>query len=307
MRVLSVGEILWDVFPDKELLGGAALNFSANMVRLGSEAALITGVGCDDRGACARECAARLGVGSAFFQTVKEASTGLAHVTFSDDGEPHFDIPRPAAFDFVTLSSAERERILGMKPDWLYFGTLLQCQPNVERLTRELVAMLPDCQCFYDMNLRPGAWNLPLIERLCGMATVLKLNEAEERTLEGLDQSRRASFSVEAFCRRWSMEYTLDCICVTQSAGGCSIYRDGCLHHVAGYPAVVQDTVGAGDGFAAAFLHGYDHRWPTVVIGRFANAVGATIASRPGATPAWSLEECLALVSMASEGQRSVN
>jgi sugar/nucleoside kinase (ribokinase family) len=41
MEVLSVGEILWDVFLDRELLGGAPLNFSVNAVRLGGTAALM--------------------------------------------------------------------------------------------------------------------------------------------------------------------------------------------------------------------------------------------------------------------------
>ena len=45
MRVLSIGEILWDIFPDQERLGGAALNFSANIGRLGDSATLITAVG----------------------------------------------------------------------------------------------------------------------------------------------------------------------------------------------------------------------------------------------------------------------
>jgi len=306
MRVLSVGEILWDVFLDKELLGGAALNFSANMVRLGSSAALITGVGRDDRGGRAREGAAHLGVETSFVQEIEEASTGVAHVTFSDDGEPHFEIPRPVAFDFVTLSLKDREDILVLRPDWLYFGTLQQLRPNIESLTRELAGMLPDCKCFYDMNLRPGAWNMPLIERLCGLSTILKLNEAEARTLAALDYSE-AEFSIEAFCRHWSMKHKVDCICVTQGADGCSIYRDGRLCRVAGYPAIVEDTVGAGDGFASALLYGYDHNWPLDAIGRFANAVGATIASRAGATPAWSLQECFELASMPAEIKRSLN
>lgn len=298
MRVLSVGEILWDVFPNKELSGGAALNFSANIVRLGSTAALITGVGCDDRGALARARAAELGVDTTFVQDVAEASTGVAHVTLSNDGEPHFEIPRPVAFDFVTLSPENREKLLALRPDWLYFGTLLQLQPHIESLTRNLATTLPSCRCFYDMNLRPRAWNLPLVERLCAMSTILKRNEAEARTLAALDKSTKAGVSLEAFCKHWSTKHMLECICVTQGADGCSIYRDGQLHSVAGYPAVVEDTIGAGDGSAAAFLYGCDQMWPLNAIGRFANAVGATIASRAGATPAWSLQECLELASI---------
>lgn len=50
MQVLSIGEVLWDVFADRELLGGAPLNFSGNTARFRDSAALITAVGSDERG-----------------------------------------------------------------------------------------------------------------------------------------------------------------------------------------------------------------------------------------------------------------
>jgi fructokinase len=56
------------------------------------------------------------------------------------------------------------------------------------------------------------------------------------------------------------------------------------------------DTVGAGDAFAAAFLHGVQLQWPMQRIGVFANAVGATVASRAGATPDWTPDDCLQLM-----------
>ena len=56
-----------------------------------------------------------------------------------------------------------------------------------------------------------------------------------------------------------------------------------------------QDTVGAGDAFAAAFIHGLSLQWPPAEIADFANRVAALVASRPGGTPAWTLEEVRAL------------
>jgi fructokinase len=54
----------------------------------------------------------------------------------------------------------------------------------------------------------------------------------------------------------------------------------------------VVDTVGAGDAFSAGFLHGYQRSWPLEHTARFANALGALVASRAGATPVFSLDEC---------------
>jgi fructokinase len=62
-----------------------------------------------------------------------------------------------------------------------------------------------------------------------------------------------------------------------------------------GYKVHAQDTVGAGDAFAAAFVHGLSLRWPTAEIADFANRVAALVASRPGGTPHWTVEEALNL------------
>jgi fructokinase len=45
----------------------------------------------------------------------------------------------------------------------------------------------------------------------------------------------------------------------------------------------MADPVGAGDAFAAAFLHGLNARWPAAQIAEFANRMGALAVSRPGA------------------------
>jgi fructokinase len=62
-----------------------------------------------------------------------------------------------------------------------------------------------------------------------------------------------------------------------------------------GYTVQARDTVGAGDAFAAAFIHGLSSQWPAAEIADFANRVAALVASRPGGTPQWTLEEARAL------------
>jgi fructokinase len=310
MQVLSVGEILWDVFPERELLGGAPLNFSANAVRLGNTAALITAVGDDERGRLAQDAMAALGVSTEFVRVIPGMATGVALVTTSPDGEPRFEIPRPAAFDFLEMPAEALERAKRLNPDWLYFGTLIHTDEHVEQITRNVSDLLPGVRCFYDMNLRTGSWNLPLVQRLCELATILKLNEFEARTLGDLAGIGAEDFSLGEFCRRWAAVYGIDSICVTLGPAGCLVFENGAAYTVPGYPAIVQDTVGAGDAFAAAFLHGYHHGWPVLRTARFANALGSIVASRAGATPEWSLEECLELAAIpwaqavAGDGQR---
>jgi fructokinase len=294
MQVLSIGEILWDVFPDQELLGGAPLNFSLNTARLGDSATLITAVGNDQRGQAALSAMKSLGLSTEFVQTVDNLPTGVANITTSPAGEPRFEIPRPAAFDATGESEQILKSAAALEPDWIYFGTLLQTEANAFRATQELANSVPGMRRFYDMNLRQGHWTLPLVERLCRMSTVLKLNEVEAKTLDHLIGVGGGAFSIEDFCTQWAERFFLEAICVTLGPQGCCVYQNGFAHLVPGYSISVQDTVGAGDAFAAAFLHGYHRGWPVVKTARFANALGSIVASRAGATPAWTIEECLA-------------
>ena len=50
MNCIVYGEVLWDVYPDKSVIGGAPFNFAAHLSLLGEKVYLITGVGRDKLG-----------------------------------------------------------------------------------------------------------------------------------------------------------------------------------------------------------------------------------------------------------------
>jgi fructokinase len=295
MRILSIGEILWDVFPDREFLGGAPLNVCANLQRCGDTAVLLSGVGDDERGRLALRTMEGLGLTTDFVQVTAKSATGIATVGKDAAQETVFTIPRPAAFDEIEVTPGVAIRLEGFAPDWLYMGTLLQVQPRMEKLVQDLLVRLPGTRCFYDMNLRAGHWNLELVQRLCAIASVLKLNEGEAELLFRLTGGVQGEFTLESFCSDWARRFRIDVICVTLGPDGCFIYADRKASQFEGIRIDVSDTIGAGDAFASAFLHGYHSGWSIEECARFANALGALVASRPGATPAWSLEECHAL------------
>ena len=45
MNILSFGEILWDIYPEKRRIGGAPLNFAAHMARHGHNTFMLSAVG----------------------------------------------------------------------------------------------------------------------------------------------------------------------------------------------------------------------------------------------------------------------
>ena len=123
-----------DIFDDTEILGGAALNFSANIQRLGGAATLISGVGADDRGHRAINAMKHLGLKTEAIQIVAGEATGIAFVQSEPGGETTFHIPRPAAFDRIDTHISAKA--LG-SIDWIYFGTLLQTEPVLEAFIAE--------------------------------------------------------------------------------------------------------------------------------------------------------------------------
>jgi fructokinase len=80
--------------------------------------------------------------------------------------------------------------------------------------------------------------------------------------------------------------YDLKLVCVTRGNGGSLLVsRDECSEHP-GFRVKIADTVGAGDAFTAALVHGYLRGEPLAEINETANRVGAWVASQSGATPA---------------------
>src|SRR5690348_13166913 len=124
--IVSIGEVLWDLFPDAEYLGGAPFNFAANCARLGHRVLFVSAVGKDTLGQRTLQAIQACGVSSEFVDRVSEADTGTVRVEFDADGQPQYTIDRPAAYDFVRLDESVMKSIITSRPDFVYFGTLSQ-------------------------------------------------------------------------------------------------------------------------------------------------------------------------------------
>src|ERR1044072_8543351 len=107
MTIVSIGEILWDVFPDSVRLGGAPFNFAGHAHRLGHSVVLLSAVGDDEQGWVARSRAAALGLPTQHIQVAEGKATGSVSIELSTEGHPDFTIHRPAAYDYLTLDAAQ--------------------------------------------------------------------------------------------------------------------------------------------------------------------------------------------------------
>ena len=297
VRIVSVGEILWDVIGENEYLGGAPLNFAAHAQKLGHEVYPLSAVGADKRGQKGIQMLKSRGMSTQFIQVLGDQPTGTAEVELDMEGKPTFRIVRPVAYDFVDLTDHELTQIAKLTPEWIYLGTLYHMSRHSLASTNKLLAAAPKARRFYDINLRDGHWSLATVEQLCSLTNAIKLSDFEAESLDAsVDASEGPSDSIEDFCRRWTARFGFEAICVTFGERGCAIFKDGKFTRASGYHITVADTVGAGDAFSAAFVHGLSQGWDAYQIACWANAVGALVASRSGPIPDWTIAEAHALM-----------
>ena len=112
MRIVCIGEILWDVIGPSEYLGGAPLNFAAHLRKLGHEAFLVSAVGDDDRGRRALDGLQKCDLSADFVQVIPGKPTGTAEVELDAEGKPMFHIKRPAAYDFVDVTRRTKSSVV---------------------------------------------------------------------------------------------------------------------------------------------------------------------------------------------------
>jgi fructokinase len=294
---LGIGEILWDLLPDGPRLGGAPFNVVAHLRRLGHGAAFLTAVGDDELGRRALTAMADAGIETSMV-AVATAETGTAGVELDTAGNPTFVIHSPVAYELATLDGTAASRIRTEPPVAIVFGTLAQRSATVRATTSAVFDAAPGSMRVYDVNLRDGAWTVPLAEELLGDANVLKLNAGEVRILAPLlGLPAKESLFAEAVARGFGLES----VCVTRGSDGAMLWLAGSMYEAAGVRVTVADTIGAGDAFTAGLVDGLLRgRDPHATLAT-ANALGAFVASRSGAVPPWSPADLASLGAVLDE------
>jgi len=293
MKIVAIGEVLWDILPGAEHLGGAPFNFALHARNLGHDVSFISAVGNDDRGRRALELMEQAGLPCRFIRRTSDHPTGTVTVSFDPSTGPQYRIHRPAAYDFPALNPADLSALLTPPPDWIYFGTLQQMSVPARDLTRRLLDAASAARRFYDVNLRVESYTPELVRTLIQQTHVLKLSHQELPLVKEMCGIKGAS--LEQFCRESAGAFELEAVCVTRGAEGCALLLNDEYVEAPGFPIQVADAIGAGDAFSAALVHGISLGWYVRQAADFANRVGALVASRPGGTPSWTVTEATAL------------
>jgi fructokinase len=282
--ILSIGEILFDLFPRGRRLGGAPFNFAFHVNRLGGSVRFLSRIGDDAEGRAILAFLEDQQFPSGDLQVDRENPTGRVDVTLDAAGSPRFDILPDMAYDALVATPAI-ERFVSEDCRLIYFGSLIQRTPRGARTVRRILERRPPgTKCLFDVNLRPGCFSAAQLRDSLQDADFLKLNEEELATLAGMNAiGGPAEDQVAALRERFAIEK----VALTRGPQGSSLF-DGHARHDAAPPAdvVVKDTVGAGDAFAAVLALGILARWPAARTLAAANRLAAAICGIAGAVPA---------------------
>ncbi len=280
--VALFGEVLADVFPDRQVLGGAPFNVARHLQGFGLRPLMISRIGEDDLGASLLSEMTRLGMQTRGIQRDADRPTGKVEVIM--DGAAHrFMILPDQAYDHVCPDTTAA-LVADAQPSLAYFGTLAQ-RDRQSRVALEYFLQSHRGPVFLDINLRAPWYDRAILAGSLAAADIVKLNDeelaivADMFDLPGDTPERQAAVLLERFDLRQ--------VLVTCGEAG-SWWLDGAQLLRAGpvrSSAPVIDTVGAGDAYASVFIVGLLCGWDPAVTLHRASEYAAAICLVRGAVP----------------------
>lgn len=280
--IVTIGEVLWDMFPDGTCFGGAPGNLACHAAMLGAEAIVLSGVGQDKLGDEALAHLRERGVNADYMAQISDFPTGTVQVSLDAAGKPKFDICRDVAWDNIPWTDALID--LAGRADAVVFGTLGQRGAVSRATTRRLLEHMPERVLrILDINLRPPDYDDAVILESLELANALKLSDdeiGEVAKVCGLSGSH--SEIVEGLKQRFGLRLVV----MTRGSKGALLFDENRCSETEGIAVTVKDTVGAGDSFTAVTVVGYLRGLDLDTINRHACRVAAYVCSKSGATPA---------------------
>ena len=287
------GEVLMDIFPDREVVGGGPANTARALGRLGQETEFIGGLSSDGYGVKARAELVSAGVGIGL-SLQGDKPTCTAHVRPREDGtvEFRFTIDGTITFDFDSSWLPDPYKY---KPKLLHVGTLgTLIEPGATALYEWANCTADFAPIIFDPNIRPlvlgdKARYRAVVEKWVAISSVVKLSEEDLVWLYATDE-------VESVIRRW-IEHGVQLVILTKGALGIEAFTNNEHSSVPAHPLQFVDGVGAGDTVGAVFSEAVIQNGINNLRGdllrevlRCASVAAAITCSRPGAQPPTKFE-----------------
>ncbi len=273
------GEIVWDMFPDENRLGGAPLNFAYYYMKAGGWPFMISSVGNDELGHEAINRISSFGLDTKEIIISHEKPTGIVDIRMINTRH-RFKVIRDTAWEY--LKYPEQAGIIH-KATGIYIGTLARVSENNQFVSNRLITDFAGKVVFLDVNLRMSFYSKKDLGFLLKKATHLKMNLHEAKLLK--EMGFISAKTAEGMAEELIYQGSIKACCITLGEkGAIGADRISGAVRVKGMPAKKGgDSVGAGDSFAGFFIHGVLSGLKMEECLFRANQIGALVASHKGA------------------------
>jgi fructokinase len=282
-KVVGLGEVLWDLLPERTCLGGAPANFAYITTLMGDQGIVASRVGEDSPGLEALRRMEELGLNIDHVQTDRQRPTGTVKVELDSKGLARFEIAHPVAWDALEWTSDWQD--LAEKADAVCFGSLAQRADESRATIRQFLhSTSPRTVKIFDVNLRQSYYSEEVLSESMRLADIVKLNDEELPKIMNLN---KVPHKDELSSAQWLIRtHDLKLVCITRGGRGSLLVRGRDWSEHPGFRVQVADTVGSGDAFTAGLVHEYLQSASLGLMNEVANLVGAWVASEVGAMPA---------------------
>ncbi len=278
-KIVCFGEVLFDIFPDKKIIGGAPLNVALRLHSFGHSIVMISAVGKDALGMNILNYLKDKNIDISQIQINDTLKTGEVAVSLNSKGSASYKINYPRAWDNIVLNQKIINSVT--KSDALVFGSLA-ARDTVSKNT--LCSLIEYSKYkIFDVNLRPPHYSSSVLFQLMEKADFIKMNDDELYEVCALFNSKYKS--LEQNLKFIAHKTNTNHICVTKGEHGAVLLYDGVLYYNSGYQIKVIDTVGAGDSFLGSLISQLLLNIDPQKAINFACAVGALVAQKEGANP----------------------
>jgi fructokinase len=282
--IVCFGEVLWDILPTGPRPGGAPMNVAYHLHKQGKSTALITRIGSDEKGKELRAIFSERGIRTDFFQVDHQNETGKVFAQPNEQNEVVYDIVYPAAWDFIELEDEGKKLVKQSK--YFVYGSLIARNKISKDTLYELLEIANNR--VLDINLRSPHYNKDTVSHLLTKAHTAKLNIAE---LELITSWYGSTKTTAERIQLLQDEFNIETIIVTRGAEGAVVNFKGQLFEHSGFKVSVEDTIGSGDAFLAAFLSSLTTNNNINEALFYASRLGAFVATQSGACPDYFLKD----------------
>lgn len=290
-NILVFGEILYDIYDDVAVIGGAPFNYSVQLSRLISKndnLKFITALGKDDFSKDAFKFIENENIDSSLMQVLDNYETGKATVFMNENKIPDYIIHENVAWDNIEFNS-DIEKALKEKYDLFYFN-ILSCRS--EKSYNTLKNIFKNIDSKYkvcDVTFRKNYYTKEKIKEALEFINILKINDDELAIIKSLFYPNLQNDN-EILLKNLNKDFNIDYIFLTLGKSGASSFYNNQYIFKPSNKIKVVDTVGAGDSFCAALSYAILKKLDIKKVLDFASAVSEEMIQVKGGTAKYNIK-----------------